>query len=130
MARPEKKRHTRCKPASHYFKPRGIPISELEEVELAKDELESIRLADLNGLFQEDAAEKMNISRATFGRIIMRAHQKIADAIINGKAINIQQDYPHLLKEIRKNTCSNCGKKYRNQNKKNFCKKCLTTNKE
>ena len=105
-------------------------MSELEEVELAKDELESIRLADLKTLFQEDAAVKMNISRTTFGRIIMRAHQKIADAIINGKAINIQQDYPHLSKDTRKNTCSNCGKRYRNQNKKSFCKKCLTINKE
>lgn len=130
MARPEKKRHTRCRPASFYFKPRGIPLSDLEEIELAKDELESIRLADLNGLFQEDAAARMNISRATFGRIIMKAHQKIAEAIINGKAIKIQENYPQLLNEFKKNTCSNCGNRYSNQNKKNYCKKCLTIIKE
>lgn len=117
MPRPEKKRHIRCKPASYYFKPRSIPMSDLEEVELAKDELESIRLGDLNGLFQEDAAAKMNISRATFGRIIMRAHQKIADAIINGKAIKIQEDYPELLKYKTKYESKGCGRKYQRQNK-------------
>ena len=92
-------------------------MSDLEDIELAKDELESIRLADLNGMFQEDAAAKMNISRATFGRIIMRAHQKIADAIINGKAIKILEEYPALLKENSKNTC---GRKFRDQTKNNL----------
>ena len=53
MARPEKKRKIRCNPASYYFKPRGISLADLDEIELAQDELEAIRLADLNGLFQE-----------------------------------------------------------------------------
>lgn len=126
MARPEKKRHIRCKPASYYFKPSGIPLGELEEIELAKDEIESIRLADLNGLFQEEAAVKMNISRATFGRIILRAHHKIANAIINGKAIKIQDDYPVLLKNIKKNICSNCGRRYYQKNNKQICNKCIS----
>jgi hypothetical protein len=54
------------------------------------DELEAIRLADLEGMYQEDAAKKMNISRQTFGRIIESAHRKIADALTNGKALLIE----------------------------------------
>lgn len=130
MPRPEKKRQIRCNPSCYYFKPKSIQISDLEEVELAADELEAIRLADLNELFQEDAAAKMNISRATFGRIIMRAHHKIADAIINGKAIKIEQNFPQTIKEKIHNASQNCGTKYRNMNNKKYCKKCLTTDKE
>jgi len=89
---------------------------ELEEVELAKDELEAIRLADFNELFQEDAAIKMNISRATFGRIVMRAHYKIADAIINGKAIKIQENHPQALIEKVKTTRKKCSRKADKQN--------------
>lgn len=117
MARPEKIRHIRCKPACYYFKPTGIPMYELEEIELAKDELEAIRLADLNELFQEDAALKMNISRATFGRIVIRAHSKIADAIINGKAIKIQEDLPQALKDKAATNRRICGRKTDKQNK-------------
>ena len=62
----------------------------LEEVSLALDELEAIRLADLAGLYQEDAAKKMNISRQTFGNIINSAHKKIADALLNAKALKIE----------------------------------------
>jgi rubrerythrin len=59
-------------------------------VVLTVDEFEAIRLADLEGLYQEEAAKKMKISRQTFGNIISSAHGKIADAIINGKAIKIE----------------------------------------
>ena len=62
----------------------------LEEVNLTLDELEAIRLADLAELYQEDAAKKMNISRQTFGNIINSAHKKIADALINAKALKIE----------------------------------------
>jgi len=62
----------------------------LEEVKLALDELEAVRLADLEGLYQEDAAKKMNISRQTFGNIINSAHKKIADALLNAKALKIE----------------------------------------
>lgn len=130
MARPEKKRKIRCSPASYYFKPRGISLSELDEIELAQDELEAIRLADLNGLFQEDAATKMLVSRATFGRIIIRAHQKIADAIINGKAIRISDSLPQSIKNKSKQICSNCGSKSRAALRRNKCNKCLSSIKE
>jgi len=62
----------------------------LEHVYLGIDELEAVRLADLEGLSHEEGAEQMNISRATFGRVVSLARNKIADALINGKAIQIQ----------------------------------------
>jgi len=77
-------------PDKNYFKPRGIPASQLEEVVLSLDEFEAIRLADFEGLYQEDGARKMNISRQTFGRIIDSAHRKIADVLVNGKALKIE----------------------------------------
>ena len=90
MSRPCRCRRIRCKPDTNYFKPRGIPLDALEEVNLTLDELEAIRLADLAGLYQEDAAKKMNISRQTFGNIINSAHKKIADALLNAKALKIE----------------------------------------
>ncbi len=130
MARPLKKRKIGCNPSSYYFKPRGISLSDLDEIELAHDELEAIRLADLNDLFQEDAAAKMLVSRATFGRIIVRAHQKIADAIINGKAIRISDNLPQSIKEKSKHICSNCGSRSEFGFRKNKCKNCLSSTKE
>ncbi len=76
-------------PGSDYFKPRGIPMTELEEVCLQMDELEALRLADSEGMYHEEAAGKMNISRATFGRILDSARHKVADAIIHGYALRI-----------------------------------------
>lgn len=90
MSRPFKCRRVCGNPKTEYFKPRGIPISSLEEVSLTIDEFEAIRLADLEGLYQEDAAKKMNISRQTFGNIIESAHKKIADSIVNAKALKIK----------------------------------------
>jgi predicted DNA-binding protein (UPF0251 family) len=62
----------------------------LQRVNLTVDELEAIRLADLQGLYQEQAARKMNVSRQTFGRILESSHKKIADALVNGKALSIK----------------------------------------
>ncbi len=78
-----------CVPDVTYYKPKGIPSSLLEEVVLTLDEFESIKLADFEGLYQEQAAVKMDISRQTFGRIIDSAHRKIADVLIHGKALKI-----------------------------------------
>lgn len=89
MSRPKKYRNVRCDPAAYYFKPRGIPLYELEEVVLEADELEALRLADHLGLTQEEAASEMKISRATFGRIVGAARRKTADSLLNGKAIKI-----------------------------------------
>lgn len=76
-------------PEVTYFKPRGVPLRELEEVELTIDELETLRLANAEKLNQTEAAEKMDIHQSTFQRTITRAREKITDALINGKAIKI-----------------------------------------
>jgi uncharacterized protein len=90
MTRPCRCRRIRCSPDTNYFKPRGIPLDRLEEINLTLDELEAVRLADFEGLYQEDAAEKMDISRQTFGNIIKSAHRKIADVLLNAKALKIK----------------------------------------
>jgi predicted DNA-binding protein (UPF0251 family) len=72
------------------FKPVGIPMIDLDEVVMSLDEFEALRLADLDGLYQESAAEQMNVSRTTFSRIIDAAHRKTADALVHGKALYIK----------------------------------------
>lgn len=66
----------------------------LETIELATDELEAVRLTDLEGLYQEQAAEQMGVSRQTLGLILKRAHKKIAEALIQGKAIQLEVAEP------------------------------------
>ncbi len=90
MPRPKICRNIAHNPFVFYFKPRGIPLSKLEEVVLKRDELEAIRLCDLEGIKQSEAAKRMNISQPTLFRILDSARKKIADAIINGKAIRIE----------------------------------------
>jgi predicted DNA-binding protein (UPF0251 family) len=90
MSRPIKCRRIAYLPDVTYFKPAGIPMRELEEVNLSFEEAEAIRLKDLEGLEQEPAADKMNISRPTFQRILASARRKIADVLLNGKAIRIE----------------------------------------
>jgi len=90
MPRPKNFRRVACLPQATYYKPRGVPLAVLECVTLTVDELEAIRLADEQGLYQERAAEKMNVSRQTFGRILESAHRKIADALVNGKALSVE----------------------------------------
>ncbi len=73
-----------------YFKPAGIPLRDLEEVVLETDELEAIRLANFEGMYQEEAAAAMEISRQTFGRIITSANKKIAEGLVKGKALRLR----------------------------------------
>ena len=89
MPRPQKCRRVEFLPDTTYFKPAGIPLKNLEEVCMSIEEVEAIRLKDLEGLEQEAGAEKMNISRPTFQRILTSARRKVADAMLNGKAIKI-----------------------------------------
>ena len=91
MTRPCKPRRICCRPGAYYFKPAGIPLFELEESVLSMAEAEALRLADSLGLYQDAAARKMGISRQTFGNTIKTARRKIADAIVNGKALRIEQ---------------------------------------
>jgi predicted DNA-binding protein (UPF0251 family) len=90
MSRPPCCRRVSGPPQCCLFKPAGIPASSLEEVVLALDELEALRLADLEGQYQEKAAQKMNVSRQTFGRIIESARHKVAEALIQGKVLRIE----------------------------------------
>jgi predicted DNA-binding protein (UPF0251 family) len=77
-------------PQVTHFKPAGIPASTLESVGLTVEETEAIRLKDLEGLQQEECAQRMRISRPTFHRVLESARQKVADALINGKALRIE----------------------------------------
>jgi predicted DNA-binding protein (UPF0251 family) len=78
------------RPAARIFKPIGIPVRELEDVVMTLDEFEAMRLADLDGLYQEQAAERMKVSRPTFSRIVDSARRKMADALVHGKALRIE----------------------------------------
>ena len=90
MARPQKSRFVKIDPKANYFKPRGIPMVDLEQVQLTLDELESLRLADFLGMSHEKAGKQMGVSRATFGRIIEQARKTVANALIYGKAISVE----------------------------------------
>lgn len=90
MPRPLKYRRVAFLPNVTYFKPAGVPLRILEEVVLSVEEAEAIRLKDLEGLEQEEGAEKMKVSRPTFQRVLASARQKIANALLNGKAIRIE----------------------------------------
>ncbi|MBM3149898.1 MAG: DUF134 domain-containing protein [Chloroflexi bacterium] len=89
MPRPRRCRRIAFLPGADYFKPAGIPLRELDEVHLALEEAEAIRLKDLEDLEQEECAQRMNISRPTFQRVLDSARKKVADALLNGKAIRI-----------------------------------------
>ena len=77
-------------PQVTYFKPAGVPLSRLQEVRLSIEEAEAIRLKDIEGLEQDEGAQRMCVSRPTFSRILLLARQKMADALLNGKAIRIE----------------------------------------
>ena len=108
MVRPKKNRLVGFNPKINYFKPRGIPVLDLDEVCLTVDEREAMRLADLMGMSHEDAGRQMGVSRATFGRIIQRARQTVADAVINGKAVRVEGGNYELIEEERIFICHQC----------------------
>ncbi len=89
MARPPCPRRVVAPPRFGYFKPAGVPVRILEEVALSVDELEALRLADLEGLYQNEAARRMGISRATFARIVEASRRKVAEALVQGRALRI-----------------------------------------
>ncbi|MBN2667013.1 MAG: DUF134 domain-containing protein [Bacteroidales bacterium] len=109
-------------PSMEGFKPFGVPMRELESVNLLYEEFEALRLADYEDLTQEEAAQKMNISRPTFTRLYDKARKNIAKAFVEGKAIIIQggtfitDDYWYRCEECHETmvtgepvtTCKNC----------------------
>ncbi len=94
MSRPCCPRHIAHRPPANYFKPAGIPLCELQEVELAADEMEALRLADVEDLYHTEAAKRMKVSRQTFDRIVRRAHAKVAEALVHGRALRMLQPAP------------------------------------
>jgi len=89
--RPRKLRRIFFNPKVTYYKPRGVPMRVLDQVNLSSEELEALRLKNLEELEQTEAAKKMETSQSTFQRILSSAYKKIADALINGKAIKIEE---------------------------------------
>lgn len=89
MPRPRLCRKIEFNPSVTYFKPQGVPMRCLEIVELTTEEMEAYRLRHINDLKQREAANKMRTSQSTYQRILYSAYKKIADALINGKAIKI-----------------------------------------
>ncbi len=113
MVRPQKRRKVAFNPEISYFKPRGIPMFDLEEVRLTVDQREAIRLSDWLGLSHEEAGLQMGVSRATFGRIIQQARKAVADALINGKAINVEGGSFKIVSTTRIFYCGNCRQEWK-----------------
>ncbi|OWZ83854.1 DUF134 domain-containing protein [Natranaerobius trueperi] len=90
MPRRQRKRKVEHIPEVTYFKPAGIPTCELEEEVLTIDEMEAIRLKDIEGLDQQEAAESMGVARSTYQLILHKARGKVAKALVIGKAIRVQ----------------------------------------
>jgi predicted DNA-binding protein (UPF0251 family) len=118
-----------CEPGFNYFKPRGVPLAHLEHIKLGIDEFEAIRLRDLQGLEQTAAAEKMHISQPTFHRTLESARKKVADALVNGKAIRIQGGN-YKINSTSQFICEDCGFKWdepRGTGRPNNCPRCSST---
>jgi predicted DNA-binding protein (UPF0251 family) len=110
--RPQKDRIVGFNPDVSYFKPRGIPMLDLEEVRLTVDELEALRLSDLLDFSHEEGGRHMGVSRATFGRILQKARHTVAEALIQGKAINIEGGHYQLTTVERIFECRACGRRW------------------
>jgi predicted DNA-binding protein (UPF0251 family) len=108
MPRPVQCRRVCLSPACAYFKPAGIPIRNLHEQIISLDELEALRLADVEGIYHEQAADRMGVSRRTFGRIIESARKKVAVALIHGMALRIEGGVVHRADQ-RTFECGDCA---------------------
>ncbi len=106
MPRPPKRRIVENLPEADYYKPAGVPLAGLEEVVLSVDELEAMRLKDHEGLDHASSAARMQVSRPTFHRILRAAHHKVADALVQGKAIRIHGGAYRLM---GRHHCEACG---------------------
>ncbi len=110
MPRPRKPCYVTCHPGAAYFQPRGIPLRLLDEVVLPLEGFEAMRLADFESLSQEEGAERMKVSRATFGRIVEAARRAVTDALLHGKALRIEGG--EAVKAQRTFCCSDCGHRW------------------
>ncbi|QNK39920.1 DUF134 domain-containing protein [Caproicibacter fermentans] len=110
MARPTKWRKIENIPTIPYFIPSDKNLDDIPDNILKLEELEAIRLKDLEGLEQTECAEKMQVSRPTFQRILLSAREKIADSLINGKTIHIEGG--NFTRNICPVQCLDCGKEW------------------
>lgn len=120
MPRPPCCRRIEGKPPCPVFKPAGVPARKLASVIMNLDEFEAVRLADLEGLYQADAAARMNVSRPTFGRIIESAHRKIAEALVRGQALVIEGG-PVVAADIGDAACPPCSHAWRGSGRCPHC---------
>ncbi len=111
MPRPRKPRRLYELPKTDYFKPRGIPLRNLATIEITPEELMAMKLVDVDGYNQEKAAKAMNVSRKTLWVELMSARKKVADAIFNGKALEIDGGNFELKFRIFK--CNECGNEWK-----------------
>ncbi len=99
MPRGKKKRCCRVLENETIFKPTGIPLSEIEILELELDELEAVRLSDYEGKSQIETGEIMNVSRGTVQRLLSSGRKKILDGLLNSKAIKLKNTYSNYKAE-------------------------------
>jgi predicted DNA-binding protein (UPF0251 family) len=112
MPRPKICRRVACRPLAPHFKPQGIPLHAMEIITLGLDELEALRLADFEGLSQEEAAQRMAVSRPTLGRIVESARRRVADALLHGKALRIEGGICEMIDDERVFQCLDCGHRW------------------
>lgn len=106
MPRPSSCRWISGTPGAVVFKPVGVPIHDLEEVVMSLDEFEAIRLSDREGLYQEEAAARMGVSRTTFGRILQSAHRKVAEVLAGGHCLRVEGGHVHTAEPGARPTAS------------------------
>lgn len=110
MARPTKWRRIENMPAVPFFVPSEKPVERVAKTTLFLEELEALRLKDLEGLEQGECAEKMEVSRPTFQRILLLAREKVADSLVNGKTIHIEGgNYTRNICPVK---CQSCGREW------------------
>ena len=129
MSRPNKCRKILSNPGVFNFKPVGRKLNEDDVVELTIDEFEAIRLADYEGLYQEKAAEQMDVSRQTFGNIINSAHKKLADFLVNAKSLKISGGSIEMVTDDSNFVCFGCkflGNKDFKKEDMELCPHCIS----
>lgn len=90
MPRPRRRRRIRRRADIEFFKPAGVPRKELEMIKIGHDEVEALRLKDQRGMTQKEAAQEMDVSQPTFSRLLKEARKKVAEAVSEGKALQIE----------------------------------------
>src|SRR5512137_2168346 len=110
MPRPRKRRRLWHEPQPAIFKPVGVPLQRLAHVTLLHEELEALRMADLEGRYQAESAEQLGVSRSTFQRIVVEARRKVVQALVDGAALHIEGGTFRVAATCWQ--CSECGHRW------------------